>query len=418
MRLLLTSAFLPWPPDNGYKLRTLSVLQGLAALGHEVHLIAFAPPREAARDHRALAPWCRSMEAVPLTLASLSSARGYVSRALGLASGLPYSARRFRSPEMERRIRERLRATAMDAVIADGAFSLVNLPDTGVPILLNTHNVEHLILARYADHEGHPFKRAYARLESRKLRAFERMACGRSSAVWTCSEVDRDAFAALCSDRPAMVVPNVIDVDAYHPTGAGEAATLLYQGGLDWHPNRDAVAFFVAEVLPRVRRAVPAARLVVAGRRASEDFRRRFAGVAGVEFTGTVDDMRPVIGRATVCVVPLRIGSGTRLKILEAAAMAKAVVSTRLGAEGLSFADGTEILLADAPQHFADAVVALLASAARREALGHAARLRVEADYGPNVLRARLRRALGGVPVASGPGVAPVAAVAPEAVAP
>lgn len=418
MRVLLTSAFVPWPPDNGYKLRTLSVLQALATLGHEVHLLAFAPPAQAAGDQVALARWCRRVEAVPMTLASLASARGYGSRLLGLASGLPFSARRFRSPEMERRIRHRLKAEAVDVMIADGVFSLVNVPETRVPILLNAHNVEHLILARYADHEGHPFKRAYARLESRKLRAFERAACGRAAVVLTCSDVDRAVFATLRPDRPAVVVPNIVDVGGYQPTGADDGATLLYQGGLDWYPNRDAVAFFVAEVLPRVRRAVPAARLVVAGRNASESFRRRFAGVEGVAFTGTVDDMRPVIGRATVCVVPLRIGSGTRLKILEAAAMGKAVVSTRLGAEGLSFADGEEIALADDPQDFADAVVGLLGDGARRETLGRAARLRVQVDYSPEVLQAQLRRALERVAPAPLTDGTPVAAAALEAIAP
>ena len=416
MRLLLVSAFVPWPADNGYKLRTLSVLRGLSSLGHEVTLLAFAPGGEAP-GHRALERWCRRIEVVPLTLASLSSARGVLARVRGLASGLPFSARRFRSTDMERRVRHLLRAERVDAVVADGVFSLVNVPDTPVPVLLNAHNVEHLILARYADHERHPLKRGYARLESRKLRAFERAACGRATAVLTCSEVDRAVFAALRPDRPALVVPNVIDVEEYHPGASADQATLLYQGGLDWYPNRDAVAFFVSEILPRVRRAVPAARLVVAGRNAPENFRRRFAGVPGVAFTGAVDDMRPVIARATVCVVPLRIGSGTRLKILEAAAMAKAVVSTRLGAEGLSFAGGEEIALADEPQDFADAVIGLLGSGSRREALGRAARRRVYADYSAAVLRAHLRRALDVVPAERAfeplPAAAPLQAVAP-----
>jgi glycosyltransferase involved in cell wall biosynthesis len=394
MRLLVTSAFLPWPADNGYKLRTLSLLQGLASLGHEVTLLAFAPPTEAARDHAALEQWCRRVEVVPMTLPSLSSAGGYLARLGSLASGQPFSARRFRAGDMERRIRDWLDTSAGDAVIADGVFCLVNVPATSVPVLLNAHNVEHVILERYARHEGSPLKRLYARLEARKLRAFERAACGRSAVVMPCSEVDRGHLGRLRPGRPQVVVPNVVDVDGYAPVAGGDGDTVLFQGGLDWYPNRDAVAFFVSEVLPRVRRAWPAARLIVAGRNPSDAFRRRWTRHGAVEFTGTVDDMRPLIARAALSVVPLRIGSGTRLKILEAAAMERAVVSTRLGAEGLAFVEAEEIVLADEPQAFADAVVGLLADRERRATLGRAARRRVEAEYSPRVVAQQLRRAL------------------------
>jgi glycosyltransferase involved in cell wall biosynthesis len=148
-----------------------------------------------------------------------------------------------------------------------------------------------------------------------------------------------------------------------------------------------------------VRRGWPAARLVVAGRNPPDAFRSRWTRPGAVEFTGTVDDMRPLIARAALSVVPLRIGSGTRLKILEAAAMERAVVSTRLGAEGLAFVEGEEIVLADEPQAFADAVVGLLADPERRAALGRAARRRVEAEYSPRVVREQLRRALDEVPL-------------------
>ena len=139
---------------------------------------------------------------------------------------------------------------------------------------------------------------------------------------------------------------------------------------------------------------MPSARFRVAGRSPAESFRQRFADVDGVEFTGTVADMRDEIAKATVCVVPLRIGSGTRLKILEAGAMAKPMVSTALGAEGLELVDGEEIVLADEPRLFADAVATLLGDAARREELGRAARLRVEKEYGLPVFKAALRDAV------------------------
>jgi glycosyltransferase involved in cell wall biosynthesis len=163
---------------------------------------------------------------------------------------------------------------------------------------------------------------------------------------------------------------------------------------MDWYPNREALEFFVTGIFPRIRSQVPDVRFVVAGRNPPEEFRQRLGHIPGVEFTGTVSDTHAEIASAAGCVVPLRIGSGTRLKILEAAAMAKPVVSTRLGAEGLEFRDGQEIALEDEPAAFADAVVKLLSAAPDRHRLGQAARKRVEQNYRFHALRVSLRSAM------------------------
>ncbi|MBK5295255.1 MAG: glycosyltransferase, partial [Acidobacteriia bacterium] len=175
----------------------------------------------------------------------------------------------------------------------------------------------------------------------------------------------------------------------------------LYTGGMDWYPNRDAVKYFVDQVFPTLRQQAPGARFVVAGRNPSDEFRREFAGMADVVFTGTVPDMRAEIAKAQVCVVPLRIGSGTRLKILEAAAISKPIVSTSLGAEGLEFRNGSEILIADDAQSFAHATAALLRDPARRAQFGAAARRRVQERYSLAALAAALRTAFGQVPALS-----------------
>jgi glycosyltransferase involved in cell wall biosynthesis len=191
-----------------------------------------------------------------------------------------------------------------------------------------------------------------------------------------------------------FVVPNVVDVDEYKADSAEDPRKILFQGGMDWYPNRDAVEFFATQIFFRIRSQVPDVRFVVAGRNPPEEFRQRLTRVPGVHFTGTVPDMRSEISSAAVCVVPLRMGSGTRLKILESAAMAKPIVSTRLGAEGLEFRDGQEIALADEPAAFADAVVKLLRAAPDRLRLGRAARKRSELDYSFPALRESLRQAL------------------------
>jgi glycosyltransferase involved in cell wall biosynthesis len=166
---------------------------------------------------------------------------------------------------------------------------------------------------------------------------------------------------------------------------------------MDWLPNQDGADFLVFNILPRLRQLVPPVRVVLAGRNPPEWLRQRYAEFPDVSFTGTVAELRPIIARAAVCVVPLRIGSGTRLKILEAAAMAKPVVSTTLGAEGLDLRHGHEILLEDNPRAFAEAVALLLTDPARATALGAAARTAIEENYSIPALRRQLQQMLTGV---------------------
>ena len=167
-------------------------------------------------------------------------------------------------------------------------------------------------------------------------------------------------------------------------------------GGLDWLPNRDAVQFFIEQILPDLRKARPGIRFAAAfspEHAPPAEFLTRFADMPGVELAQTTD-IRGEIARASVYVVPIRIGSGTRFKILEAASAGKAMVSTRVGAEGLNFGDGTEILLQDQPAAFARAVLALLEDQPRRTAMGLAARQRAEREYSFTALCRELREAL------------------------
>jgi glycosyltransferase involved in cell wall biosynthesis len=288
---------------------------------------------------------------------------------------------------MRERIREILGLHHFDLIISDTAFSMLNLPSSEVPVALNAHNLEHMILKRYLAHESNPFKLAYGWLESWKLRNWEVEACSQATWVMCCSHHDRLMFEELCPSIQAVVVPNIVDVSSYRPAEDVEEPVLIYQGGMDWYPNRDAVEYLVFEILPILRGLVPHFRVIVAGRNPSAEFRQRFADIPEVSFTGTVSDMRPQIAKAAVCVVPLRIGSGTRLKILEAGAMGKPTVSTTVGAEGLELTDGSDILIADQPRAFAEAVAGLLSDPARRRSLGRAARRQVEEHYSMSVLR-------------------------------
>ena len=395
MRLLVLSVTSPVPANNGVKMRTWSILRGLAEEGHQLVLVAFADPDDSNGLSAELSKICQRVITIPHQFKSVSSSKDYVGRAVHLFAQTPYGVAATRSPQMASQLAVLLNEKTVDAVLCEQTDLLTNLPgQLTVPLLVDFHNVDYLIMERYIRFESNPAKRLYARLESRKLRAWERRACQKASSAWACSEYDCVLLQRLGPALPMFVVPNVVDVDEYKTDSAEDPLKVLFQGGMDWYPNRDAVEFFVTQIFFRIRSQFPNVRFVVAGRNPPEEFRQRLSLVPGVEFTGTVPDMRSEIASAAVCVVPLRMGSGTRLKILESAAMAKPIVSTRLGAEGLEFRDGQEIVLADEPEAFANAVVKLLSAAPDRLRLGKAARKRAEQTYSLPALRASLRQAL------------------------
>jgi len=296
---------------------------------------------------------------------------------------------------MRLRIARWIRSDRIDVILSDTPYPLVNMPaEVSMPVIVNCHNVEHLILRRYVRSERRQLRRAYAWVECRKLEQWEKQVCSNASSLLVCSEHDRSAMEKLCPRASVTVVPNTIDVERYGPTVENDGATLLYTGGMDWFPNRDAVEFFVTAIFPELRRLNSRVKLVVAGRPGPDSFHQWLAKIPDVEFRGPVLDMRIEIARATVCVVPLRVGSGTRLKILEAAAMGKPVVSTSVGAEGLEFTQGRDILIEDEPVEFAHVVADLLSDPQRCRSLGEASRRNTEEHYGRPALVAALRVSL------------------------
>jgi polysaccharide biosynthesis protein PslH len=396
MRILFLSLTFPLPANNGYRMRIWALLRALAAEGHDTILLTFASPGEAA-DSKALLAVCRGVEVVPFTPVSLSGQSNYVGRLRAMSSPIPYGVTRFVSGTMQKRLVKLLETERFDAVIAETPHALVNCPpDLPVPLILDDQNQEHVILQRYLSSERNIAKKCYAWWEWWKLRNWERKACSRARVTLVCSEHDRSGMSLLCPQAKVMVVPNIIDFDAYAPATDSNLSTVVYVGGLDWLPNRDAVEFFVNSILPELRKLAPEIVFVSAyspDHAPPEEFLHRFSSIPHVQFVET-PDVRKVMAQAGVFVVPIRIGSGTRFKILEAAAMTKPIVSTHIGAEGLTFEDEKEIRLMDAPAPFARAVADLLADSRARNAMGHAARQKVAERYSFPVLRKTLCCAL------------------------
>jgi glycosyltransferase involved in cell wall biosynthesis len=212
---------------------------------------------------------------------------------------------------------------------------------------------------------------------------FEGDAMRRFELVLAVSDADRATLARLYPGRlrqPVHVVQTGVDTEYFRPQGSDPSAPhLVFTGSMDWLPNEDGMVYFVKEILPRIRARIPAATLSIIGRAPTPAVRRLAERDAGITVTGRVDDVRPHVAAGVVYIVPLRIGGGTRLKIFEAMSMGKAVVSTTVGAEGLPVSHGRDIAIADDPQAFADAVVALIQDPdARHRYESHARRLVVE----------------------------------------
>jgi glycosyltransferase involved in cell wall biosynthesis len=370
-----------WPLNTGGRLRTFHTVAELSQR-HEVTVVTTHAPGD---DGAALAgqlPACERVISLPHAPTKVGSTAFVLATARSWLSPLPLDVWRWRIPAVRQEV-ERLLATGrFDLCVADFLVAAPNVPMGGrVPVVLFEHNVEHVIWKRLAQAPGPVWRRALLEIEWRKMRRFEAAACAQATLTLAVSEADRKVLAANAPAARVAAVETGVDIEYFAPAAAPEKpATIVFTGSLDWYPNEDAVLHFVDEILPRVRAEVDGARFVVVGRNPSAKLRHA-AEAAGAIVTGTVDDVRPYLADATVCVVPLRIGGGTRLKIFEALAMAKPVVSTTIGAEGLPVTSGEHLVLADGAADFADAVVTLLQDAGQRRKLAEAGRALVEERF-------------------------------------
>lgn len=377
-----------WPLSSGGRLRSFHMLRELQRW-HSMTVLTTHAPADDPRDLARALPGCEVVSfphAAPKQ-GSLRFASALVRSWLGAT---PVDLLRWRVPALRAEAGRRLSANPPDVCVTDFLAAVENVPQVGgAPRLLFEHNVEHQIWRRLAEVERRPWRRGLLEVEWRKLRGFEARACAAARVTVAVSEEDRRALAALAPRAVVRAVPTGVDADYFHPNGTPQSPSeLVFTGSMDWYPNEDGVIFFLERILPRVHAELPETSFTAAGRNPSPRLRAA-AARAGVRLTGTVDDVRPFVDAAAVYVAPLRVGGGTRLKLLEALAMGKAVVSTSVGAEGLPLLPDRHFVRADGEEAFAAGVIALLRDAARRAALGAAGRqLVVERHSWKQVARA------------------------------
>jgi len=381
MRILWVKMGGLWPPTSGGRTRSLKLITELAR-NHEVTVVTTNgdddDPIGLARELRP----CKRVITFDYQVPKRGSASFPLTVARSWLSHDPVDLWKWRIDTVRECVRGLMESGSVDVCVADFLFAVNNVPLGGrTPVVLFEHNVEYLIWKRLCDLETVSWRKALLAIEWRKLRAREAAACRNVDLTIAVSEHDRDRLAAMAPGADVTWIPTGVDTDYFNPALNRERPNhIVFSGSMDWHPNEDAVRYFCNDILPIVRRDIPDVTFSIVGRNPSSELADA-AQAAGATVSGTLDDIRPAIAEASLCVVPLRAGSGTRLKIFEALSMGKAVVSTTVGAEGLDITPGVHYVVADGAPPFAEAVVSLLKDNDRRRHIAAAGRALVEARY-------------------------------------
>jgi glycosyltransferase involved in cell wall biosynthesis len=401
-RILFVSEKFPWPVDDGGQIRTYNVLRTLAS-AFPVTLVALEPPSPAheqpIRDLGVEVKTFRKLR--PRWATPWYAAQSVFTRA-------PYPLRKNSSRAMLAEIRRelstgRIGALHMNQIDAVQYVEPLGLAKSstlsargretndGVRTVFDTLNVLTTMYERFADAARDPLRKTFCTLQWRKMSRYERAIMRAVDRVLVCSEIEKDLLRVWGVEL-AMLVPNGVDTSYFsfeeRPSRApGAPPTIVFSGGMDYLPNQDGVRWFIESVLPEVKQLLPRVKLVVVGKNPPPSL-TALAKPGEIEVTGRVDDVRPYVRGSDALVVPLRIGGGTRLKILEALSMGVPIVSTTVGAEGILVTHGKDILIADDPPAMARAIASVCDDPARASDLVRNGRDLVRSRYDwPSVTR-------------------------------
>jgi glycosyltransferase involved in cell wall biosynthesis len=390
MKYLAVLPRIVFPADTGAKIRNLNMFSRLSAKGDQATIVCYRNQIDSEEDVEKMRQICTRLELVPWQENIGVSKGALKSAARNLFSRYPYSVDKYTTEPMVDRIRSLLAAERYDALVVDTLFMaklILSVPHRP-PSICFQHNVEYIIRQRQFEKARNPLAKAFFGFDGVRMKWFEGNLEKWFDHLIMVSEVDCKAIGEL-GVHNTSAVPLGVDVDEFSPAFVSPtvdfelpnpATDLVFTGSMDWLPNEDGLLWFVSEVLPLLQRE-HRTRLWIVGRRPTKAITAVAQRDPNVIVTGWVADVRPYIANAAVYIVPLRIGGGTRIKIFEAMAMGKAVVSTTIGAEGLPVTSGKDIELVDEPQAFAERISELLTNRARAAELGSEARALVEAKY-------------------------------------
>jgi polysaccharide biosynthesis protein PslH len=381
MKILWVKAGKLLPVDSGGKIRSFNLLRHLARR-HRVTLLSYYGGNRDQEYESAIErelPGARTVH----TAAPEGTVAQSLDYLVRLPSAAPYAVRKFTDSIVRREVERLLGNGGTDVAVCDFLSASLNFPtDPATPVVLFQHNVETMLWRRMAKTEKSPVRKLSYNIEAKKMGSYEKAALKRFGHIIAVSDADREEMLRLVPGCSITVVPTGVDTEKYKvvESVSGDPPIVVFTGSMDWEPNIDAMEYFCQEIWPTILTEFPNARFQIVGRTPHPRVRRLTS--ESVEVTGSVPSVTDYLKSATVVIVPLRIGGGTRLKVYEAMAMGKALVSTSICAEGLDFADGRDLYIADDAKSFCAAILQLLRDPGlRRQCEVNAAALAARYDW-------------------------------------
>lgn len=397
MNILWISHFIPYPPKTGVLQRSYNLLKETSKLG-DVYLMALhkkgvLPVQYNLGDvKRELGRMCRHVEIMDIP-AELSKMKRYGLLFRSMFNNDSLSVTFYRSAEMHKRIRELVSGTKFDVAHFDTISLAEYAEDVGnIKKILNHHNMETDLLKKRSMLEKNIFRKIYYRNEVRKLRQYHIKNCRKFDVNFTVSDLDKELLLEEVPDTRIEVVPNGVDTDYFYLSSADdvEKRNMTIISGMNWYPNRDAVLYMIKEIWPLLKNDFPDLSLTVVGAQPPEMLIESAKKDSRIKVAGFVDDVRPYLKNAEIYLCPMRDGGGTRLKILDALSMGKAIVSTTKGCEGIDVTPGKNVLIADTPTQFVRQIKTLFEDKALRKKLGAEGRRLVLENYSWEVIGKKL----------------------------
>jgi glycosyltransferase involved in cell wall biosynthesis len=359
MKTLWVNTNFMHPTTKGGQIRTLEMLQHLHRR-HEIHYVAIEKPHEPEGPARARE---YSFRAYPFQhhIRSKTSPLFWGELVKGLVSPVPVAVERFHPPGMREFLEALIRKESFDCAVVGHLAPTAYFPDLPHAVFFQ-HNVETVIWRRHVEHASDPLRRWYLQLQASRMFEFEKRVALEAGHIVAVSKTDADEMRRLFGVTRVSEIPTGVNIDYFMPPNERpmDRADLVFVGSMDWLPNVDGVLYFAREVLPIIRRKRPDCSVAIVGRIPPPKISELAANDKRIQVTGTVPDIRPYLWGGSVSIVPLRIGGGTRLKIYEAMAAKIPVVSTTVGAEGLTVNPPDDIRIGDTPEEFAAQCLDLL----------------------------------------------------------
>ena len=366
MKILLITTRLPYPPTDGGKIVTYNIIKHLALRGHNITLICFNSEN---KNYPELEKYCK------LIIVRKNLGTTFFGLFFNLFSNIPYGISKYNSNIAKNIIYDLIKKNKYDIIHLDhlhtahyGSFVKKKY---NLPIVLQEHNVEKMIMKRFYKNQKNIFIKFYAYLQYKKLYKYESKICEIFDRCFMITKIDEKTIKDMNSNIKTNVVPAGVDTSYFYPIKLKEEEfSLVSVASMNWLPNIEAINWFCEEVLPLAKKKIPKIKLYIVGKEPPNNIRNLANNNILITVTGFVKDVREYIAKGQVFIVPLKTGSGMRIKILNTLAMGKAIVSTSIGCEGIEVTDGENIFIADSKEEFAYKIVCLLNNKSERKKLG------------------------------------------------